>query len=98
VPIEKPRIITVKQFHTNFHQENDYVDNPRIHRNEIRFRSDNVHRKPLIFFLGDLRRPPKGGFFIASTDLSEWRITVSLPAQAVLLKMLDLEKRAQEAI
>ena len=68
------------------------MDNPRIHRNEIRFRSNNVHCKPLIFFFEDLKRPPKGGFFFAGTDISERRIAVSLPAWAVLLKILDLEK------
>jgi len=80
VPIEKPRIITVRQFHTNFHQENDYVDNPRIHRNEIRFRSDNVHREPLIFFLKIEEGRRKAAFFFAGTDISERRIAVSLPA------------------
>ena len=69
------------------------MDNPRIHRNEIRFRSDNVHREPLNFFLKFEEGRRKAAFFFAGTDISERRIAVSLPAWAVLLKILDLEKR-----
>ncbi len=40
------------------------MDNPRIHRNEIRFRSDNVHREPLIFFLKIEEGRREAAFFL----------------------------------